>query len=608
MTQLNRHHRALTAARAASVLLALAGTTASTTASAQTLDTRLVASGLSQPLFATAPLADGRLFVAEKGGLIKVVQAGVASTFLSVPVATGGEQGLLGLAFDPNYGNAASAGFGRFFVDYIDPTTLDTVVASYRRNAATGLADPSSRVEVLRIDQPNGRSNHKAGWIGFKPGDVNNLYIATGDGGASNDPENRAQNKGELLGKLLRVDINRDDFADPDINYGVPLNNPFVGQAGARGEIYALGLRNPFRNSFDSATGNLWIADVGQSAREEIDFIGSASAGGQNFGWRQREGSIATPGITDPPTAGLIDPLLDYDHSFGASITGGYVVRDANSALNGRYVFGDFISGRIFSIAADGSAQTMAGATELTAVLDAGRGGVIGNISSFGQGASGEFYIVDYAGKVVQVVPEPATALMMSSRGCWPALAATSRALSRWRLSSSTSTPSRRSSPTTATCPASAAKCNAVCPVAPQRSTSTPARTSSRTVLCRPAKAAAPRAVKPSSPTLSVFVPRLSRSRTSSSWPACAASTSGWPPASSCALALAWPAFSSCSASLQRAVRAAASNAASPARNTGGPKRSGGRSLRSHSVLSTGWPREAAAPGATNPDSARSSS
>ena len=409
MTQQYRHRRALTAARAASVVLALAGTTAS----AQTLDTRLVASGLSQPLFATAPLADGRLFVAEKGGLIKVVQAGVASTFLSVPVATGGEQGLLGLAFDPNYGNASSAGFGRFFVDYIDPTTLDTVVASYRRNAATGLADPSSRVEVLRIDQPNGRSNHKAGWIGFKPGDVNNLYIATGDGGASNDPENRAQNKGELLGKLLRVDVNRDDFADPNINYGVPLNNPFVGQAGARGEIYALGLRNPFRNSFDSATGNLWIADVGQSAREEIDFIGSASAGGQNFGWRQREGRIATPGITDPPTAGLIDPLLDYDHSFGAAITGGYVVRDVNSALNGRYVFGDFVSGRVFSIAADGSAQTMAGATELTAVLDAGAGGVIGNISSFGQGASGEFYIVDYAGKVVQVVPEPATALLM---------------------------------------------------------------------------------------------------------------------------------------------------------------------------------------------------
>lgn len=394
---------------AVSVLLALA----ITTASAQTLDTRLVASGLSRPLFATAPLADGRLFVVEQGGLIKVVQGGVASTFLSVAVTSSGEQGLLGLAFDPGYGNAASPGFGRFFVDYIDPTTLDTVVASYRSNAVTGVADPASRVEVMRIDQPNGRSNHKAGWIGFKPGDANNLYIATGDGGASNDPENRAQNKGELLGKLLRVDINRDDFADANINYGVPLNNPFVGQAGARGEIYALGLRNPFRNSFDSATGNLWIADVGQGAREEIDFISAASLGGQNFGWRQREGGIATPGITDPPTAGLTDPLLDYGRSFGASITGGYVVRDVASPLNGRYVFGDFISGRIFSIAADGSLQTIAGATELTALLDAGQGGAIGNISSFGQGASGEFYIVDYAGKVVQVVPEPATALLM---------------------------------------------------------------------------------------------------------------------------------------------------------------------------------------------------
>ena len=400
--------RAVSAALTALTLMALA-----TSASAQALGTRLVASGLSQPLFATAPLADGRLFVVEKGGLIKVVQGGVASTFLSVAVAGAGEQGLLGLAFDPGYGNAASAGYGRFFINFIDPATLDTVVASYRSDIATGLADPASRVEVMRIDQPAGLSNHKAGWIGFKPGDADNLYIATGDGGGGNDPGNRAQNKGDLLGKLLRVDINRDDFADPNINYGVPLSNPFVGQAGARGEIYALGLRNPFRNSFDSASGNLWIADVGQDQREEIDFIAAASAGGQNFGWRQREGNIDTPGINDPPTPGLSGPLLDYNRSFGASITGGYVVRDATSPLNGRYVFGDFVSGRIFSIAADGSVQTMAGATELTAVLDAGLGGAIGNISSFGQGASGEFYIVDYGGKVVQVVPEPATALLM---------------------------------------------------------------------------------------------------------------------------------------------------------------------------------------------------
>ena len=413
MSPRRRPQAAASSRRRTAAFVALACWALAGPALAQTLDTRLVASGLTEPLFATAPLADGRLFVVEKGGLIKVVQGGVASTFLSVAVNNSGEQGLLGLAFDPGYGNVASAGYGRFFVNYIDPATLDTVVASYRRNAATGLGDPASRVEVLRIDQPANQSNHKAGWIGFKPGDADNLYIATGDGGGSNDPGNRAQNKGELLGKLLRVDINRDDFADPNIHSGVPLNNPFVGQAGARGEIYALGLRNPFRNSFDSATGNLWIADVGQGQREEIDFIAAASLGGQNFGWRQREGNIATPGISDPPTAGLIDPLLDYNHSFGAAITGGYVVRDAASPLNGRYVFGDYVSGRIFSIAADGSLQTMAGATELTAQLDAGLGGAIGNVSSFGQGASGEFYIVDYAGKVVQVVPEPATVLLM---------------------------------------------------------------------------------------------------------------------------------------------------------------------------------------------------
>ncbi|WP_088279644.1 sorbosone dehydrogenase family protein [Ideonella sp. A 288] len=380
---------------------------------AQALDTRLVASGLTQPLFATAPLADGRLFVAEQGGTIKVVQGGVTRTFLSVAVTNAGEQGLLGLAFDPNYGVAGTAGFGRFFINYIDPASRDTVIASYRTSAATGLADPASRLEVLRVDQPAGRTNHKAGWIGFKPGDANHLFIATGDGGGSNDPDNRAQNKGDLLGKMLRVDINRDDFADPALNYGVPAGNPFVGQAGARGEIYALGLRNPYRNSFDRLSGNLWIGDVGQGQREEIDFIAAASPGGHNFGWRQREGNIATPGISDVPTPGLTGPVLDYTRGFGASVTGGYVVRDAGSPLDGRYVFGDFVSGRIFAIAADGSVQTMAGATELTAALDAGLGGAIGNVSSFGQGALGEFYIVDYGGKVVQVVPEPATAALM---------------------------------------------------------------------------------------------------------------------------------------------------------------------------------------------------
>ena len=170
------------------------------------------------------------------------------------------------------------------------------------------------------------------------------------------------------------MDINRDDFADPALNYGVPTDNPFFGRAGMRGEIFAYGLRNPWRNGFDRLSGELWLGDVGQDAREEIDRIAAASSGGQNFGWRVREGSISTPGVGGPAEPGMVEPWLDYDRSFGASVTGGYVVRDAASPLYGQYVFGDFISGRIWAIGTAGASQTLAAATELTAVLDAGRG------------------------------------------------------------------------------------------------------------------------------------------------------------------------------------------------------------------------------------------
>jgi glucose/arabinose dehydrogenase len=393
------------------VAIALAG--AWITAEAQPLDTRLVASGLNAPLYATAPVADGRVFVVEKGGTIKVAQGGMTSAFLSIAVDTDGERGLLGLAFDPGYADPSSAGYRRFFVDYIDPTTKDTVVASYRTSAANAsLADPASRTEVLRVAQP-GFANHKAGWIGFKPGDANSLYIATGDGGGGNDPGNNAQDLGVLLGKMLRVDINHDQFADPNLNYAIPTDNPFVGTAGARGEIFAYGLRNPFRNGFDRLNGNLWIADVGQDNREELDFIAASSAGGQNFGWRPREGDIHTPGIPDPDPAGTTEPILVYDHSIGETVIGGYVVREAGSPLYGRYVFADFISGKVWAIDGDGSPQTLATASDLTAVLDAGGAGALGSIASFGEGANGELFIVDLDGKVVQVVPEPASALLM---------------------------------------------------------------------------------------------------------------------------------------------------------------------------------------------------
>jgi Glucose / Sorbosone dehydrogenase len=389
------------------------GALTATGAQAQQLDTRLVADGLSSPVFATAPLADGRVFVVEKGGTIRLAQGGVVSNFLSISVASSGEQGLLGLAFDPNYGVAGTAGHRRFFVNYIDPANGDTVIASYLADSSGNTALPASRREVMRIDQPNGVTNHKAGWIGFKPGDVNNLYIATGDGGGSNDPSNNAQNTNVLLGKMLRVDINRDDFADPNINYALPGDNPFIGVAGARGEIFAYGLRNPWRNSFDRLSGDLWIADVGQGQREEVDFIGASSPGGQNFGWRVREGDISTPGVGGPDSPAFTSPLWVYNRTFGSSITGGYVVREASSPLDGRYLFGDFVIGRIWSMPAAGPYNFSTERVDLTAILDAGAAGPLGNIASFGEGAGGEIYIVDFGGKVVQVVPEPASVALM---------------------------------------------------------------------------------------------------------------------------------------------------------------------------------------------------
>lgn len=362
--------------------LALAGTTAA-------LAYTQVGSGYSQPVFLTAPAGDSRLFVVEKGGLIKVQDAGGSvSTWLnlSAQVDTAGERGLLGLAFDPGF-----ASNGRFYVNYIDKTTLNTVVAGYTVDSS-GAVDPASARTVITVAQPAGRNNHKAGWMGFSAADPGHLYIATGDGGGGNDPDNNAQNLASNLGKLLRIAPN------PDGGYTVPADNPFGS------EIWAYGLRNPFRNSFDRLTGDLWIGDVGQDDREEVNFAAAAGGLGRgaNYGWRPREGSIDNPGVGDPAPANLTEPLFDYGRDVGGTVIGGYVYHGVDASLDGKYVFGDFVAGKIWSYS-NGSRTELAdpfGAFQLT---------------SFGEGGDGSLYAVGINGDIyllAAAVPEPTSALL----------------------------------------------------------------------------------------------------------------------------------------------------------------------------------------------------
>lgn len=375
-------------------------TTAGVAAAASAHGYDLAGSGYSQPVFVTAPTGDARLFIVEKGGLIKTQLGGTVSTYLDLrtQVDTAGERGLLGLAFDPNY-----ASNGRFYVDYIDATSKNTVVTAFTAPIpGSGPANLASAKTIITITQES-FSNHKAGWIGFSAADPGRLYIATGDGGSANDPNRNAQNLGSNLGKMLRIT----PLAGG--GYGVPADNPFVGTAG-NDEIWSFGLRNPYRNSFDRLTGDFWIADVGQGAREEIDFAAAGTGAGLNYGWRLREGKIAGPGSSDPPPAiAPTDPLYDYDHSAGNSaIVGGYVYRGgADAALEGRYVFGDYGSGHIWTL------QRTAG------------GPVIGNLaspfgantlSSFGEDGFGGLYAVGLNGDIYRLaaaVPEPSSGMLL---------------------------------------------------------------------------------------------------------------------------------------------------------------------------------------------------
>jgi len=370
-------------------LLALLGcSNAPTTAPPPTSDTLklvpLVTSGLSSPVYLTAPTGDtARLFVVEQSGQIRIVQHGqlLPTAFLDIHsrLVSGGEQGLLSVAFHPNYG---ANGF--FYVNYTD-LNGDTRVERYTVSAAdSNLADTASHKLILFVPQPY--TNHNGGLVVFGPDGM--LYIGMGDGGSGGDPENRAQHRDSLLGKLLRIDV---DHGDP---YAIPPDNPFATSGGAP-EIWALGLRNPWRFAFDRSAGLLYIGDVGQGAWEEVD-VQPASQGGLNYGWRFMEGAHCY-NPTTCSSAGLVLPAVEYDHSNGqCAVIGGFVYRGARvPALAGQYFYADLCAGWVRSFTYAGGAVT--GQTSWT--LEPGAGSPL----SFGEDSRGELYVLSSGGTVYRI-------------------------------------------------------------------------------------------------------------------------------------------------------------------------------------------------------------
>jgi glucose/arabinose dehydrogenase len=376
------------------------------------LRTEVVASGLTNPVaFVVDPVDPSIFYVVEQRGTVRSVRGRsvAAALFLDLrsTVLSGGERGLLGLAFPPDHAKTR-----RFYVNF---TNLDghTVIARFNRNAE-GAVDPASRVDLM---WPDGRrfieqpfSNHNGGHLAFGPDGY--LYIGLGDGGSGGDPMNHAQNPQSLLGKMLRIDVNVPD-TDPR-GYRVPDDNPFVDRQpiAALAEIWAFGLRNPWRYNFDDwthgGTGALVIADVGQTAREEVNWE-PIGAGGRNYGWRLREGRAPYDARTAAAFQPLTEPIHDYPRSDGMSITGGYVYRGAalDPRFNGRYFFADFVAGRVYSIGLALDERQEARAVDLLELTDLlGGTGELGLISAFGVDADAELYIVSYSrGRILKIVP-----------------------------------------------------------------------------------------------------------------------------------------------------------------------------------------------------------
>jgi glucose/arabinose dehydrogenase len=346
-----------------------------------TVDLETVADGLTTPLSVTsAGDGSGRLFVAQQGGQIRIVRDGalVETPFLDISkrITSGGERGLLGLAFHPGYPSDP-----RFVVNYTDADG-DTQVSSFRVDPAQpDRADATSEVKLLHIDQPF--ANHNGGAVLFGADGL--LYISTGDGGSGGDPQGNGQSLTTLLGKILRIDI---DETEGDRAYAIPAGNPFVGNADALPEILLYGLRNPWRISFDRATGDLWIGDVGQNAWEEID-VARAGTSGENYGWNTIEGNHCFHPPSDCIKTGLSLPIAEYSHDDGCTVIGGNVYRgSAQPALAGGYVFGDYCSGTLWAIDPSGDALR-----KPTVVREGP-----GSLSSFGEDEAGELFATDLAG------------------------------------------------------------------------------------------------------------------------------------------------------------------------------------------------------------------
>ncbi len=362
---------------------------------------KLVGSGFSQPTAVTSTgiAGDDRLFVLEKGGRLRILKDGDVNEtdFLTVEVSTESERGLLGLVFDPNY-----AQNGYFYIHYSDarPDTYgDTVIKRFTVSADPDVADADSGYTILEIAQDF--NNHDGGWLAFDRD--GQLVIGMGDGGSGGDPNNRGQSRDSLLGKMLRINVHEsglpaDNGCGRVRNYRIPEDNPRpFGSDGWCAEIWSFGWRNPWRFSFDAQTGDMWAADVGQNAREEVNFEKYGSASLQNYGWRCYEGfALYGPANCEIAASERTDPVVDYGRDEGASVTGGYVYRGSHfPAMQGAYFYGDFATGRLWTLTPDGDRFVN------TEIDDTSY-----NISSFGEGSDDELYMVHYGGLIYQLVSQ----------------------------------------------------------------------------------------------------------------------------------------------------------------------------------------------------------